>query len=189
MKTAVIGGTFNPVHNGHLYIGEEIRIQGNYERVFYIPSHIPPHKQNVSSVAPVRRMEMLSLALEKNEGIVLDCEMTRGGISYTIDTIQFLYENYSISGKIGLVIGDDLVKGFKNWFKWRDLVSMVDLLVVHRNFKDDIKFDVPHRYFSNLMLPFSSENIRKRISEGKAFRHLVPESVYFYIKKYGLYRV
>ena len=188
MRTILVGGSFNPVHNGHLYIGEEVRKQLNYEQVLYVPSFIPPHKENASTVTPFQRLEMLSLALDENEGDILDCEIVRGGISYTVDTVQYLYKTNAVTGKVGLVIGDDLVEGFKKWHRWEDLASMVDLFVVHRKFKKEVDFDIPHSYLKNLMLPLSSENIRKRISEGKAYRYLIPEPVYFYIKTHGLYR-
>lgn len=188
MRTILIGGSFNPVHNGHLYIGEEVRKQLNYEQILYVPSFIPPHKENASTVTPFQRIGMLSLALDENEGDILDCEIERGGVSYTIDTVKYLYKTNTVTGKIGLVIGDDLVEGFKKWYRWEDLISMVDLYVVHRKFKKEVDFDIPHSYLKNLMLPLSSADIRKRISAGKAYRYLVPERVYFYIKKHGLYR-
>ena len=188
MRTVLVGGTFNPVHNGHLYIGEEVRKQLHYEQILYVPSSIPPHKENTTAVTPLQRLEMLSLALDKNEGNVLDSEIVRGGISYTVDTVQYLYKTADITGKIGLVIGDDLVEGFKKWHRWEELISMVDLYVVHRKFAAEVSLDIPHTYLENLVLPLSSEDIRKRIAGGKAFRYLVPEPVYFYIKRHGLYR-
>ncbi len=188
MRTILIGGTFNPVHNGHLYIGEEVRKQLHYEQILYVPSSIPPHKENTTAVTPLQRLEMLSLALGKNKGSVLDCEISRGGISYTVDTVQYLYKTADITGKIGLVIGDDLVEGFKKWHRWEELISMVDLYVVHRKFAAEVSLDIPHTYLENLVLPLSSEDIRKRIAGGEAFRYLVPEPVYFYIKRHGLYR-
>ena len=188
MKAAVIGGSFDPVHNGHLYIGEELRKQRNYEKIFYIPTFIPPHKQNKTKVSPLHRLEMLSRALKESEGSILDCEILRGGVSYTLDTINFLFNTLPITGKIGLVIGDDLVPGFKKWYRWQDLITKVDIIVAHRISDSEIPFDVPHSYLSNLILPLSSETIRKRIEEDKAFRYLVPEAVYHYISDYGLYK-
>ncbi len=188
MKTVLIGGSFNPVHNGHLYIGEEVRKQLNYEKILYVPTFIPPHKESVSAVTPLQRLEMLFLALDGNEGAVLDCEITRGGVSYTYDTVAYLYDTQAVTGKVGLVIGDDLLEGFTKWYRWKDLSSMVDLYVVHRKFRSEIHFEIPHVYLNNLMLPLSSGNIRKRIAQGRAFRYLVPERVYAYIEDHGLYR-
>ncbi len=187
MKIVIFGGTFNPVHNGHLYIGEEISKQLDYDRILYIPSNIPPHKNYSGSVTPSMRVEMLGLALDGDRFTIEDCEILRGGKSYTVDTVEFLYGKYNIDGKVGLVIGDDLIENFRSWHRWEDLVEMVDLVVVHRTDKERKRCSIPHIYLDNLVLPISSREIRLRVKTGRAFRYLVPESVYSYIKTNKLY--
>ncbi len=187
MKTVVFGGTYNPVHNGHLYIGEEIRKQLGYERILFIPSNIPPHKAADRKTKAAHRIHMLEYALEKSPFSIEKCEIHRGGTSYTIDTIDFLRDKYRISDKIGLVIGDDLVDGFKKWHRWEELIEKVNLIIVHRNFKKEQTIDLPHRYLNNLLIPVSSREIRRRIRKGMAYRYLVPEKVYAYIVENQLY--
>ena len=187
MKTVVIGGTFNPVHNGHLYIGEEIRKQLGYERILFVPSNMPPHKEADKETAVVHRLRMLEYALKKSSFQIEKCEIDRGGTSYSIDTIGYLTEKYDITGKPALVIGDDLVDGFKMWHRWEELVVMADIVVVHRNFRKQVEFDVPHRYVENMLIPISSRDIRERVRKGYAYRYLVPEKVYEYIKRNKLY--
>lgn len=187
MRTIIIGGTFNPVHNGHLYISEEIRKQLDYQRILFIPSNIPPHKEINEKVTPEQRLTMLNLALVNNSAYVDDCEISRGGKSYTIYTIDSIYERYKVTGKLGLMIGDDLLEQFKLWHRWKDLLERVDLIVVHRNFTEEKNIDLKYNYLKNLILPISSQDIRKRIKNGYAFRYLLPENVYSFITDNRLY--
>jgi len=189
VKTVVIGGTFNPVHIGHLYLAEEVRTQGGYERVIFVPSHIPAHKNPDYCTSPQHRLEMLSRAVKESDYIVVDdCEMRRGGISYTYDTILDLQQRYNIEGAPGLVIGDDLVEGLPKWKLWEELHEMVDLIIAHRLYTDKVPCSWPHTYIDNLVLPISSSAIRSRVEEGCVFRYLVPDEVYHYILTNGLYR-
>lgn len=187
MKTALIGGTFNPVHIGHLYLAEEVRKQLGYERIVFVPSHIPAHKKADTRTKPQERLEMLKLSTTDTDIVVEDLEIRRGGVSYTIETIRELEEAYRIDGKIGLVIGDDLLEGLPAWKSWPALREKVDLIIAHRSV--DRKLDCPyaHTYLNNLTLPISSSDIRQRVETGQAFRFLVPDSVFFYIREKGLY--
>ena len=105
-----------------------------------------------------------------------------------MDTIEYLYKRYPITGKIGLIIGDDLVPGFPGWRRVEDLLKVVDIIVAYRLRREPFPYPVPITYVENLLIPISSSDIRKRVQEGKAFRYLVPEPVYEYICSQGLYR-
>lgn len=188
MRTVVIGGTFNPVHIGHLYLAEEVKQQLEYERVIFVPSNIPAHKKMDGCTTPEVRLEMLHLATEANDIIVDDSEIRRGGISYMIKTIDDLESRYTVNGRIGMVIGDDLVGGLPKWKQWTALQKKVDLIVAHRKRADKVDCPYPHEYIDNIILPISSSGIRDRIKSGRAFRYLVPELVYRYIVDRGLYR-
>ena len=187
MKTVVIGGTFNPVHVGHLYLAEEARRQGGYERVVFVPSHIPAHKNPDNCTDPADRLEMLRRAVQSSDFIVDDCEIQRGGVSYTYETILDLQERYSIEGKPGLVVGDDLVEGLPKWKRWEELQQLVSLIVAHRLSAQRVECPWPHTYIENLILPISSSTIRERVKSNSVFRYLVPEEVYTYIVENGLY--
>ena len=188
MRTVIIGGTYNPVHIGHLYLAEEVRKQLRYERVIFVPSHVPAHKKMDECTTPEERLEMLHLATDGNDIIVDDCEIRRGGISYMIETIDDIESRYPIDGKIGLVIGDDLVEGLPKWKQWTALKERVDLIVAHRNVNGKVDCQYPHAYIDNIILPISSSGIRERIRTNRAYRYLIPEPVYGYIEERRLYR-
>ncbi len=188
MRTIIIGGTFNPVHNGHLYVSEELRIQMGYERVLFIPSNISAHKSGAELVSADHRIEMLKLALADSSFLIDQCEIERGGISYMIDTVKSVINRYKVSGKIGLFIGDDLITGLKDWQNVDELLGLVDVVIAHRNSESEHGTNLIYKYINNVTINISSSNIRERIRTGKAFRYLLPESVYSYISDRGLYR-
>jgi nicotinate-nucleotide adenylyltransferase len=119
--------------------------------------------------------------------LVDDCELARGGISYTIETVTYLHDKYNFPDKPGFVIGDDLVSGFHRWKNHEDLLNQVILIVAHRRYREKIEVSYPHIYLQNTKLPVSSSDIRERIARGKAFRFLLPEQVYHYILSHRLY--
>lgn len=188
MKTVIIGGTFNPIHNGHLYVSEELKIQLGYERVLFIPSNYQAHKSTSELVPTNNRIDMLELALSGSDTIVDLCEIERGGLSYMIDTVNTVRKKYNISGRIGLFIGDDLIKGMKGWHNIQELLDSVAVIVAHRESELEFSTVIPHSYMDNVSINISSSDIRNRIRKGKAFRYLIPELVYSYILEKDLYK-
>jgi nicotinate-nucleotide adenylyltransferase len=188
VKLAILGGTFNPVHLGHLFLAHEIRHDLGYDTILFVPAHLPVHKGEVEGVQHADRLEMLRLALEGRPGMALDdCEIRRGGVSYTIDTVEHVRAQYDVDGKPGLVIGDDLASDFRSWRKAEELADLADIVVVHRLSDARVSLDVPHRYCDNLRLPISSSALRRRLAEGRPVVGLVPDSVLEYIRKHRLY--
>lgn len=189
MRTAVLGGSFDPLHIGHLFLAEELKIELGYERVILVPAAEPPHKRPSGETTSAQRLEMLAEAVSGiPELVVDDCEILRGGRSYTIQTIPLIREKYDLSELPALVVGDDLLEGFSSWKDHEELVEMVNIVVAHRLFSEEVEFGYPHQYLHNLILPVSSSGIRERVASGRAFRHIVPESVFRYIQKNMLYR-
>ena len=189
MKIAVFGGSFNPLHYGHLFIAEEARTELGYDRVIFVPSNISSHKNDFSGLDPACRLEMLEEVLNNFDYLLLDsCDIERGGVSYSVDTIEHIYRKYSFTGKPGFIIGDDLLSGFTGWKNYQELKKMIDLIVVKRNFNKKIDSGLPDYYIDNTILPLSSTEIRNRVKSGKTIKNLVPESVRLKIIKNGYYK-
>ncbi len=188
MRLLIMGGTFNPPHIGHLFLAEEIVDAFGYEVVLFVPSHVPAHKDMDLRIDPRHRLNMLEQAVQgRSQFRVDDCEIRRGGISYSIETVADVKERYRLHEKPGFVIGDDLLAGFSSWKRAEALSCEVDLIVAHRSNSEEIRFEYPHRYIDNLILPISSTDIRRRVREGKPYRYLVPEGVYEYIRTHKVY--
>ena len=186
MRTAVIGGSFNPPHIGHLLLADEVRHSG-YERVLFIPSFVSAHKQGVSRPSPDHRLRMTELAAEAAGAETDDCEIRRGGVSYTIDTVEDLLQRFDVTGKLGIVIGDDLLAGFYKWKQAAHLAETVDIVVAKRMGNSDSDFGYPHVRLDNFVLPVSSTHVRELIQQKRAYKFLVPESVFQYIEENKLY--
>lgn len=212
MKIAILGGSFNPIHIGHLILADFVCTELNYDKVLFIPVYNPPHKEMNLSIDDKDRLEMVKLAVKNDSRFEVEsCELDRGGISFTWDTVCYLEEKYKnlLTGKIGLIIGSDLLNNFDKWKNSEKLASKCDLILATRSkdfeidssfankakglFVDDsIKlpedfFQFEYKKLSNPMVSISSTDIRARINKGKAWRYLVCEEVFNYIEKRKLY--
>jgi nicotinate-nucleotide adenylyltransferase len=188
MKAVVLGGTFNPVHYGHLFVAEEVRTALGYDTAIFVPANQPPHKDPGPILPAEHRLAMLRLAIKGCAGFIVDDgEIARGGPSYSIDTVALLVPRYGIEGKPGFVIGDDLVAGFPTWKNVQELVRIVDIIVARRTLAGPVQMDYPHRTVTNTVLPISSSEIRRRISEGRTVRFLLPDPVLAYVRENRLY--
>lgn len=134
MKIAVYGGSFNPVHCGHLTVADEVLSLG-YDKVLFVPTFIAPHKQLSASVSPSSRLAMLEAAICGNPKFEIEpCEIQRGGVSYTIDTIRFLMDKYNgrAEGKFGLIMGQEIAAEFHKWKEADKLASLCDIIIAAR---------------------------------------------------------
>lgn len=191
MKTAILGGSFNPVHIGHLILAEEVLFQCGYDQILFIPANIPPHK-SIDDPGPHVRLEMLEAAIKGYPAFaVSDCEILRKSVSYTIDTIRQLKTDAGLKGQMdgkpGLIIGDDLLAGFFEWKEPHSLVKEAEIIVAHRQYPYRLSLLYPHRYVENTLIPISSSEVRARISARKAWHSLVPQMVQHIIEQKGLY--
>ncbi len=188
MTAVVLGGTFNPVHFGHLFIAEEVRAAFGYDAAIFVPANQPVHKDPSPVLDPVHRLAMLRLAVSGNDRFIVDTgEIERGGPSYSIETITSLIPRHGIVGRPGFVIGDDLAAGFPSWKNVEELVQIVDLVVARRTRAGPPGLAYPHRVVTNTVLPISSSEIRRRIREGRSVRYLLPDAVLGYIGDNNLY--
>ena len=190
MTIAVLGGTFNPVHLGHLNIAGEVQVKLGYQRIVFVPANIPAHKKMEMDAGVENRLKMLELAASPYPDFLLDdCELRRGGTSYTIDTVRELARRYPLDGKPGLIIGDDLVEDFKTWRDVDRLVELVDLIIARRRSPSNVEIQYPCRYIDNSLYPISSSQIRQKLysGNGETVRDLLPPEVFDYIQRNDLY--
>jgi nicotinate-nucleotide adenylyltransferase len=132
---------------------------------------------------------MLEIATSgRQEFGVLAYEVERREVSYTVSTLRHLYEGGEVTGKPGLIIGEDLVEGFDEWREVDAVVELADIILVRRPGNDHVQLDWPHVEIDNLLLEISASEIRDRATAGMPFRYLVLPSVFDYIEKHGLYR-
>jgi len=136
MKIAVLGGSFNPVHIGHLSLADAVCNELGYDKVLFIPTATPPHKKLCADFANAEdRFNMLKEAIADDERFIADrCELDRGGVSYTYDTLLELYERYKdeLVGKIGFIMGSDLIAGFHLWHNAEQIARIADLILASR---------------------------------------------------------
>lgn len=214
MKIAVFGGSFNPVHIGHLALADEICISLGYSKVLFVPAFFPPHKTMNAAVPPEKRAEMVALACQGDPRFEMEpCEIQRGGISYTYDTVCYIEKKYKPE-KIGLVIGRDLFSTFHLWKNAAMLAEKCELILAERPFQAENKCfknlsigkyseadNSPENEFmaedeplfkngvflKNEPLAVSSTDIRFRAANKMAFQYLVPSKVFKYIIDGNLY--
>jgi len=187
MRLLVLGGSFNPIHLGHLMLAEEVAVEFGYDRIMLVPSCRPPHKALAGDPGPEARLAMTRLAVMDHPlYIVDDCEIARGGLSYTLETLRHVVAAYTPDGKPGLVIGDDLAAGFGSWRDPEGICGLADLIVARRGGTSP-ELSYGYRKADNMLLPISSTDIRSRISNGRPWRWLVPLPVARYIEDHELY--
>ena len=222
MKIALLGGSFNPVHKGHLALaGSVVRLAG-YDLVMFVPAYQSPFKQRCSlgvvsssadSAASVgsgfqgvfftddERIEMLRLAIKPYPWAAVElCEIERGGVSYTIDTVRYLTKKYQtegialadgsrgyLEGKLGLVIGADLVEGFPRWKEADALAQETDIILARRPDAVKTDFAYPHISIMNELHDISSTEVRERIQGHGELSALIPDEICRYIKQRGVY--
>jgi nicotinate-nucleotide adenylyltransferase len=188
VRLLLLGGSFNPVHVGHLIVAEELRAEFGYDLVLLLPSCKPPHKDIDREPGPEQRLAMLELAVRGDPTMAVDgCEIERGGTSYTIDTLRDIASRYVIDGKPGLVVGDDLMPGFDAWHSPEAIAREADIICAHRGTDEELPLGFPHRYAHNSLVRVSSSMVRERIAAGLPFRRLLEPSVYAYILEHGFY--
>ena len=190
MRIAIIGGSFNPPHIGHMILIEEILATECYQRVLLIPAKAAPHKVPQMDPGPEMRLALLEASIEGWPNVAIeDCELRRAGLSYTSDTLEELWNRRLFDERPGLVIGDDLATDFlATWKRAEKILELADIIVAHRLYVDKIPLPYPHNYIENLIIPISSTLVRERIHAGGAWRSLVMPSVRTIIENYGLYR-
>jgi nicotinate-nucleotide adenylyltransferase len=187
MKFAMLGGSFNPVHNGHLRLARGICALG-YDRVILVPAYQSPLKPSGQGESADFRVELLLAAIRGDRRLTVDlCEIRRQGVSYTIDTVYDLTARYTPEGKLGLVLGDDLLAAFSEWRGAEEIARVCDLIIARR-LGEKPNFPYPHRDLANPIVKLASAEIRGAIAGGSRWRDSVPLEAARLIEAGGFYR-
>lgn len=175
IKTGIFGGSFNPIHNGHISLAQQLKEKAGLDEVWLMVSPQNPLKQNEDLLDDEKRLEMVRLALEGKKGLIAsDYEMHLPKPSYTWNTFQALSKDYP-EREFVLMIGGDNWDLFDKWYHAEDIKQNYEIIVYTRTPGEPGFIDI------------SSTNIRQRVKEGKGIKRLVPKAVADYIRKEGLY--
>lgn len=186
-RVGLYGGTFNPVHNAHLLVADQVGHALKLNRVDFMPDDIPPHVDRKEAIDADDRVAMLKLAIQDNPMFGLELsEINRGGVSYTYDTIVALKKAHP-EVDYYFIIGGDMVDYLPKWHRIDDLLKLVNFVAVRRKGAQNesqypvIWVDVPE-------VQFSSTDIRQRLEAGLSVNYMLPKPVQEYIKEHDLYR-
>jgi nicotinate-nucleotide adenylyltransferase len=207
----IFGGTFDPVHIGHLRVAEEIRESFFLDRVYFVPAYIPPHKQDKQISGIDQRVEMLRIAIRNNPFLSLsEMEVRRGGVSYSIETVEAFEKRHD---NVFFIIGLDAFLEIHTWRRYMDLFSSTSFIIMLRPLDrtvsgfdilpEDVRSGVTRIDDSTLQhdsgkriylhrvtqLDISSTKIRDALKNDKSIKYLVPDRVERFINKRGLYRI
>jgi nicotinate-nucleotide adenylyltransferase len=201
MRLGIYGGSFDPVHYGHLLLAESCREQAALDEVWFMPAAVPPHKRQASMASPKQRVEMLELALAGHAAFrVSTLEIDRGGVSYTVDTVRTIHEQRP-GDELFLLMGADTLVDLPNWREPAAILELaLPLAVVRRGAtmpSDEhvlalvsperrqqwraLQIDMP-------ILELSATEIRARVSARQSIRYRTPRAVEKYIETHGLYQ-
>ena len=197
-RLGVFGGTFDPIHNGHLFIAEEAADRLDLDSVEFIPSRTPPHRAQEPAASPVNRLEMVRAAIAHNGRFTAsDAELVREGPSYTVDTLRGLRSERP-DAEIYFIVGMDSLHDMPNWREPAEILSLAFIVAVERGGHEQRGLDVLERLLpmargrvtliSGLGLEISATEVRQRLAESRSVRYLVPDPVIDYIASHGLYR-
>jgi nicotinate-nucleotide adenylyltransferase len=196
-----MGGSFDPVHIGHLIIAQDAAERLELSEVVFIPAAIPPHKQHLQQADIGHRLNMLKLASETDVRFsVSDIELQRGGVSYTVDTVHALKASRPDADWV-LIVGSDNLVDLHNWYKIDELLDLCEVATFLRPGESSLeaiaeKVILPdprkemllRNVVDTHLVEVSSTEIRMRVAEGLSIRYLVPPEVEMYIFEHGLYQ-
>jgi nicotinate-nucleotide adenylyltransferase len=188
-KVGIFGGTFDPIHLGHLITAQSVREIRGLEKIIFIPAFISPHKSEIKTSSPEDRLNMIKLAIE---GISFfdysDMEIKKGGVSYTVDTLRELKKQYE---KLEFIIGYDNIFSFHTWKDPDEILKLASIIVLKRKssqpppFKD--KYYRQAEFVQTRGIEISATDIREIVKNNMPINYLVPLSVMEYIYKQKLY--
>lgn len=191
LKLAFYGGSFNPIHNGHITVAHDVIEQFEFDQFYFVPVSHPPLKHAPDMVADSHRLKMLELALKPYPYFkIFDLEIKTGGISYTYSTVQKIKEEYP-HATIYWVIGADQVLQLHKWHKYEELCKEIEFIAMLRPGDNEVSLNAHTQavihWVNTHLLQISSTEIRHRILQGRPVEFFLPNEVYSYIQKHKLY--
>ena len=196
-RLGIMGGTFDPIHYGHLVTAEQAREALDLDLVLFMPAGVPAFKQDQQVTSAEDRYAMTVLATAANAAFDASrFEIDRPGVTYTVDTLTALRERYPDNVKLFFITGADAILDIVTWHNAGEIAELATLIAATRpgyhidQVRDRIEasgFNFDVRYIEIPALAISSTNIRRRVAKGKSVRYLTSESVIGYIRKHGLY--
>jgi nicotinate-nucleotide adenylyltransferase len=188
-RIGLFGGSFDPVHLGHLLVAQAAREELKLDRIFFIPAAQSPFKTDAKSTPPAERLKMLRIALVGNSHSEVDeQEIKRGGVSYTIETVRDYAQRFA-NAKLFYLIGADHVAQLPKWRDANELANLVEFLIIPRPGQPKVEIPTPFRgeFLGGFPLGVSSSQIRARVKAGLPVENLVPTSVAEEIRNNRLY--
>ena len=198
MNVGILGGTFDPVHNGHLILADAAKEQLNLSVILFIPAGQPWLKTERIITPAEHRLQMLRLALEEKPDFrISEIEIERSGPSYSVDTINALKQRLDVKDELFFILGQDSLMQLPQWHEAPELIKLCYLVAAPRPGvkKPDLKAleaEIPGitqrvMLMKEPKVDISATDIRERVAKGLSVRHLVPEAVNHYIKEHKLY--
>ena len=184
MRIGIYGGTFNPVHHGHLILARQALEEFKLDRLVFVPAAESPFKIQNHSAPAGDRLAMLRLAIAGEDRFSVDAlEIERGGISYSIDTVK-MFRNRDPGAELFFLVGEDNADRLTEWHRFEELKKLVYFVVLSRS--ED--FQSPDYPVVQRRIEISSTEIRNRVANQESITYLVPESVKHYIEQHQLYQ-
>ena len=184
MRIGIYGGTFNPVHHGHLILARQASEEFNLDRLVFVPAAESPFKIQNHTAPAGDRLAMIKLAIAGEDRFSADpLEIERGGISYSIDTVK-MFRNRNPGAELFFLVGEDNADRLTEWHRFEELKKLVCFVVLSRS--ED--FQSPEYPVVQRRIEISSTEIRNRVANRESITYLVPESVEHYIEQHQLYQ-
>ncbi len=188
-KVGIFGGTFDPIHMGHLITAQSVKEVRELDKIIFIPSYISPHKADIKSSSPEHRLNMIKIATQEVDFFdYSDMEIIKGGISYTVNTLRELKKKYD---ELEFIIGYDNIFQFHLWKDPDEIVNLAKIVVLKR--KSSLPAPFIDKYYNLAVfvqtrgIEISATDIRERVKNGKPIHFLVPYNVENYIYENNLY--
>ncbi len=185
MRLGIFGGTFNPIHWGHLLLAETARERLWPDRGLFTPPRHPPHKPTRALLPGAVRFELVQLAIRDNPVFVAsDIELQRDGVSYSIETVRTLHGQLP-AAKLFLLVGEDMLS--VRWMAWKELKALCTIVVAHRSGGTPSRRETGLKWLAMPQIDISSTAIRAKLKAGRSIRYLVPHAVERHIRQHQLY--